>query len=128
MAKIKCMHRMAAWIAIFAILCHALMPMVAQMHAATSSQIAVEICTISGIWQVVLEDGKAAPSPIGHLHVKHRAFCFDGDHCALPSSPMAAAFIARVVMLTPVPLPAAAAPRMKTRRHTAAPRGPPSLS
>ncbi|SDG38126.1 DUF2946 domain-containing protein [Paraburkholderia phenazinium] len=119
---------MAAWLAIFAMLCQALMPTIAQASASHSPSVLVlQLCSASGARHIVIDEGTSKPSPVKSFLAAHCPYCAGTPHFALPpvvsQPPLAARFVNRVYT------PLVAAPSLKSRKlSTAAPRGPPVLS
>ena len=117
----------AAWIAIFAMLCQALVPTFAQARADRSpSALVLQLCSASGEQQVVLDDGASKPAPAKSFQTAHCPYCTGTPHFALPPVDLPAAIPARFVNRIYAPL--VATPVVKSRKLAAAPpRGPPTL-
>lgn len=117
----------SAWIALFAILCHALMPSLAQARLLPALQLPVEMCSVAGRpgQVVLLEDGKS--TPLKKFEPVHCLFCLASSPAAGLPPPMPAQILE--LALTSPDLPAVCTPRVKSCKQTAAPpRGPPSLA
>ncbi|MCK9387873.1 MAG: DUF2946 domain-containing protein [Sulfuritalea sp.] len=118
--------RVAAWIAIFAILLAALAPGVAR---ALSSQQAVpwsEICSVA-VTQAASDAPLSGSGQHDGMAFKHCPFCMNhAGHFALPPAPLDWMPVANVSAVTPLFLATAASPRFI--RATAQPRAPPAHS
>jgi hypothetical protein len=118
-------QRVTAWIAIFAILCHALMPAVAQARAAFPDDGVAEICTSSGLREVAMDHGKPVPSPLKKFHTPHCAFCIAAGMLAPPPSHKSVFADVHTGTFT---VPLVSTPHVNSRKLAAAqPRGPPSF-
>lgn len=112
-----------AWIAIFAILCQTLLPMVVQARMQQSPGLTLELCTSSGTRQVVLKSDSALP--MSKVHTQHCQFCLSGGFVAFEMAETAH-------LHTPPPALSSYLLRQNplqhvTRNHvSAAPRGPPA--
>ncbi|MHA6847971.1 DUF2946 family protein (plasmid) [Ralstonia syzygii subsp. celebesensis] len=128
MTTAKRMHRqIVAWVAIFAMLCHALMPAIAQAKAGAASPLLVQLCSVSGVKVVAIDAGKSTSSPEKPFNGQRCHYCLSGSHFALPPASGSAPVIAGLPKA--VFVPAVSTPRLKSRKLAAAPpRGPPSLS
>jgi len=129
MKNAQCVRRgVAAWIAIFAILCQAFMPTFAQARADRSpSALVLQLCSASGARQIGLDDGASKPSPAKSFQAAHCPYCTGTPHFALPPVDVPASIPARFVNRIYAPL--VAAPFVKSHKLAAAPpRGPPVLS
>ena len=119
---------MAAWIAIFAMLCHALMPAIAQATAGSvAPALLVQLCSVSGVKMVAIGVDKPTSPPDKPFSSPHCPYCQIGSHFALPPAFGPACSVARLPTADFVP--AVSTPRVKSRKLAAAPpRGPPSFS
>lgn len=117
-------QRITLWLAIFAMALHALLPGLAQAHAASGSQ-TVELCTVFGIKKVAVSADEAPTSPTQDTHKNLCPLCALAGAAVLPSTTDQLFFSA---------LQAAAPPAPLESHHTSgtlllpASRGPPLVS
>lgn len=102
------------------------MPSIAQARSGSTFGSLAEICTAFGLKAVLLDDGKATPSPLQKSHAPHCAFCLNGTPFAPPPShDLAVPIIATAAIAVAL----VATPNVKPRKLAVAPpRGPPSFA
>ena len=117
-------RRSSSWLAIFAIMLHALMPIAAQAHAAGSARM-VELCSVAGVKKVTVSADQLPAAPSHPLQHQHCPVCAAAGAAALPTTLQQIFFSA---------LQAAAPPSTRSLPPTAtafllpASRGPPLAS
>ena len=112
-----------AWIAIFAILCQTLLPMLVQARMQRSPDLVLELCTSTGVQKVLLKSDN--PAPVSKVHTQHCPFCLSGGFVAFETAETARLQTTAAGLL--LPLPRDTVPPQTTRNYlTAAPRGPPA--
>jgi hypothetical protein len=100
--------RIAAWLAVCALLLKAAVPMLATASAEAQGKALAEVCTVYGVSWVALDDTTGGGEPAAPAHGAPHA----GDHCALAGLlALAAPGATAVAPVLPAGAPAAAAPR-----------------
>jgi hypothetical protein len=113
-----------AWIAIFAILCHALMPAISRLHAASMLAAMAEACPYGDHSAEHASADNSHPSPLEKFNAPHCGFCIIGMSLATPP-----AFVPDIVVadIAVIAAHAVSVPNPKTSPSFAAPpRGPPA--
>jgi hypothetical protein len=117
-------QRTIAWIAVFAILCHALVPSLSRIYAAPTSADATEFCPFH-IAAALHWHGSAHESPLEKFNAPHCGFCVAGIFLAAPPSYALADNVSEVHRITTLLFSHS---QYKSRTLISAPpRGPPTL-
>jgi hypothetical protein len=130
MTRPRHLHGIAAWLAMLAILCQALLAGAVQarmlLPSAGLPPGVVEVCTATGTLWLDAEDGTPLPGPAQPSHGKHCPLCTFGGAPALPPGPTTAAFV-RTGHHHAHALPAQHAPRAEAHLYATVPPqcGPP---
>jgi len=114
--------KMTAWIALFAVLCQALLPALAEAHDTQSPTPWAQVCGVGDITARARDDG--FPAPVKKAHAEHCSLCVSA--LALTGATAPAVLIGKQhTLIEPAPAPA----RVKSHEFTSIqPRGPPAIA